>query len=67
MQVTHITVTHAATVPTGQYANQRIELTASADILEGEDWRTETIELKHRLRELVRAEITIIRNPNANG
>lgn len=36
MNIDRITVTHAATVPTGSYANERIEITLSATITDGD-------------------------------
>ena len=36
MNIDRITVTHAATVPTGSYANERVEITLSAAIADGD-------------------------------
>jgi hypothetical protein len=65
MNVRTITATHGATIPTGQFANRRVEISMTAVVTDEEDWTNDLSDLRLLLRKLIVAEIKMIKaNPD---
>jgi hypothetical protein len=67
MNVNRITVTRAATVPTGQFANQRIEYTWEATLGPHDDPHTETTYIGELLDAFLLGEIAVIQAEHGQG